>query len=149
MNIPPPNTHPQFSYLFRRRIRVRVINLACQHVIGGGRRLLSRHQSGGNFACQTTLVIGHFNTVDGLTGCSGRRVIQSCRYSINWARSTYKQMMKMMMVDDKDTSHTHTYDDAQTKNKKREGKTNQFLTGSNITSIWTRFEKKRTRAGRI
>jgi hypothetical protein len=58
-------------------------------------------------------------------------------------------MMKMMMVDDKDTSHTHTHDDAQTKNKKREGKTNQFLTGSNITSIWTRFEKKRTRAGRI
>jgi hypothetical protein len=85
-----------------------VINLARRHVTGGGRRLLSRHQSGGNFACQTTLVIGHFNTVDGLTGCSGRRVIQSCRYSINWARSTYKQMMKMMMVDDKDTSHTHT-----------------------------------------
>jgi hypothetical protein len=116
-----------------------VINLARHHVIGGGRRLLSRHQSGGNFARQTTLVVGNFDTVDGLAGCSSRCVIESCRYSINRARSTYKT------DDDDDDNDGRERRRRQrrrrtTKKKKKKGKkTNQFLTVSiqHSTSIWT------------
>jgi hypothetical protein len=113
-------------------------------VIGAGRRLLSRYQSGGNFARQTTLVVGHFNTVDGLTGCSSRCVVQSSRYSINWARSTYKQMtmMKMVMKTTGTTTTKTTTHTMRARQTRKEEKPISFLHSLQHTCIWTRFEKK-------